>query len=296
MRPILVLAGTFLTLSLSQLFAAELSWLSFDEALTKARAERNVILVELRGCPQAAEGQETPKCHPPSAETTAKISSSPILANAMREFIRARVEVGNDNSPNISYLLAQSPPIPAAALVDPSGTIVATWRLDDASIHLNNLNVARKNKAPMLKSYDLRAKGAHREADLLLGDVNLTMGHAHKALKIYERTIIAFDTAGEADRARATRLRIENVRHLLGRQRVAIAEAERLLRDAPPAVAAEGYLIIGEMYARDKAQALAVDAYRRALEIAPAGSPHSVTARRALLRLGETTDVPVDTG
>jgi tetratricopeptide (TPR) repeat protein len=167
------------------------------------------------------------------------------------------------------YQLARRPPVEADATLGRARILVRMGATRDALAELNGL--IRDNK--------LRA-----QALVLAGDCYSDLQQAEKARHSYEDAVKYGPQLGEAAFKLARSL------HDAGRRKPSIDMFERALKlgGDQATYAAESYLLLGDAHRESHANANAVRAYKRYLELAPPDAPARSEVNRHITLLGGT--------
>ena len=255
----------------------------YAAALSRARAERRMILVDLRKGPDPVQDR-----------FIALSEAEPPIARAYRSFILARLEAGSEaRPPAVAKLLAQKPPVPSFVVVDPAGTYVTSWAwFDDLSTHLNFLNLARGEMKAMLEAFDVRESGAAAEADARLGDINLRITHVFRARDFYSRAVDEFLMESKDNKAQKAAIGVQVTNYLVGMQKAALSELRKMISGSSSDVGAAAHLAIGRMHNYSHEERAAASAFHDALRTARHGSAEWSAARNELLRLGDRSVLP----
>lgn len=260
---------------------------NYDAALSQARSERKLILVDLR-----------PGADPTQDRFIELSEAEPPIVRAYRSFILVRIEASAvDRPPSVTRLLAQRPPVPSFVVVDPAGTYVTSWAwFDDLSTHLNYLNLSRGEIKAMLEAYDVRESGAPADADVLLAAINLRITHVFRARDLYSRAVDEYLMQSKDEPAQIAAIGIQVTNYLVGMQKASLSELRKMISSGTPQVAAAAHLAIGKMYDYSKETKAAAAALHEALRTARRGSPEWTEARNMLLRLGDRSILPQTSG
>ncbi|MGZ8851625.1 MAG: VWA domain-containing protein, partial [Thermoanaerobaculia bacterium] len=269
-------------------FGAPVVWLPLPDALKQAAAERKVVVVDFRG-PCTADD---PGCANADRFMVESATHVPIL-RAYSSFVLARADAASSGNPQeVQRLLDQKAPTPSFALVDPDGTLIATWaRFEDSSSHLHFLNLSRDQVPLILRAQAARQRGAAAESDLLLAEVDMRLLNVSRARERFAAAAAAFRAAQDMEHAGKADIAVQVANYYLGLKNAAIKAIRESIAKGSPRVAAHGYLALGRLYliAREVDQALL--SFRKALDVAPRGSSESNEARSALGAMGQTSVV-----
>ncbi|MGZ4778257.1 MAG: VWA domain-containing protein [Thermoanaerobaculia bacterium] len=255
----------------------------YAAALARAKAERKIVLVDVRNASDAGHDK-----------FIADSEAEPPMAHAFRAFVLARVDAGAaEKPPEVVRLLALGAPAPSLALVDPGGTFITAWGwFDNQSRLLNFLNMARRETAGMLDAFDVRERGAAGDADMQLADINLRLLQLNRARDLYRQAVTDFQKESQSEKAEKAAIGALIAEYMTKRDVKILAEMRKLARGSSPAVAASAYLAIGKGHLFNEEKSPAAAAFHDALTAAKEGSPESSAARDALLGLGFRVDAP----
>jgi VWFA-related protein len=200
--------------------------------------------------------------------------------------------------------------VPGLAIYDPDGVQLNvmepqfTW-----SVVVEELLRVRGERARIIRAMNLRRAGHQAEADLILGSALLSARSAKPAAIRLQRAAKGFRAAKSEELAQIANIYEANALYLMGQVGRGRMMIDTILHKAvSDGVAAEAYIALGSMseVASARSAALsnfdhkgatslqkhheadrALNAYRKAYEIAPAGSVALELARYALARLDD---------
>ena len=255
------------------------------DALARAKAERKLVLVDIRRGPDPAQ----------DAFLAATETAAP-LARSYASFIRARVIVPAEPGPTppapgtpLANLLDQHPPVPSFLVLDPAGYLATSWIwYANPSTHLNSMNMVRDETSGILRSFDLREKGLPGEANQLLGDINIRLRQAFYARELYGRAVQELSFEHKPVQAQKAAISRSVANYLSGAKTEAITELRREASAATSSdVAAAAFLAIGRSYLFNEEKGPAAAAFHDAIAKGEPGSAEWNAARDQLLRLGD---------
>ena len=251
----------------------------YAAALVRARAERKPLLVDVRKGPD------------PVQDTFVALSEAQEpIARAYRSFVLARVDaIATERSPEVAQFLAQNPPVPSFAVVDPGGTFVTSWIwFDNLSTHLNYVNMTRHEIPAILRAFDAREKGNAGAADVMLAELNLRLLQVFRARNLYEIARDEFLKASNETDATKAAIGQQLAIYMSGKTNEALAELRKFtVKGTPSDIAAAAYVAIAKAYLHKEQIGPASAAFHDALGTAKEGTREWRQARDALLKLGD---------
>ena len=284
---------TFLAVTLCTLFAvgamAEEWSRDLDAALVQSAEQQKLVLLHLRGsCGR--------RCNEPLDKLLAEGAKYAPIAAEYGNFILVRVEE-RDSSPALKKVLEQKPGTPALLFVTSDGMIFQPRREYETPNELIDLLTRVRGQAPhLLLASSLRSAGKPGDADLTLGDAYLQLRAIGWARERFYAAAAAFKREGrthDEEFARTYGLYADYFYYAMGRNSTRVTQSMvDLLRVAQfssdKANAAEAWMAVGGIRQTTHDDSGAIRAYRRAYELAAAGSPTRQNARAILERLGDT--------
>lgn len=276
--------------SLVALGAAAEEWSrDLDAALVQSAEQQKLVLLHLRGsCGR--------KCNEPLDKLLAEGGQYAPIAAEYGNYILVRAEE-RDPSPALKKVLEQKPAPPALAIVTPDGTMFQPWRtLETANDLIDMLSRTRAQAPHLLRAAELRKAGKTGDAELTLGDAFLQLRATGWARDRFYAAAAAFKREGRAhdeEFARTYGLYADYFYFAMTRNSTRVTQSMvDLLRVAQfssdKANAAEAWMAVGGIRQTTHDDSGAIRAYRRAYELAGAGSPTRANARATLERLGDT--------
>lgn len=265
------------------------AWLSsWNDAVATAQQEKRLLLVDLR---RACSG-----CDPATDALYAKADEHAAVRQQYASFVLLRTTPEELPGAELKRLRA-----PLLLLVDPNGEAVATARRPE---DLNELSALlsrfREAEALLVRAAALREQGRDPEADFARGDALLALENVRAASTYFRRAAEKFRRAGDARREENAgmyaafcdyiipRGRRGQRDQLSARQVGARTRLEQIARFSRHVEnSAEAWLLIGGIARMNEASREAVASFRRAYDIAPAGSYASKTALEALRQLDD---------
>lgn len=252
----------------SLLLASTLAWSpSIDDALARAKAEKKVVLVHLRASSERANRE--------ADATLVRAEANENIALMLESFVLART---TESLPG-SRIVA-----PALAALDPDGRLVFTVQVRNEKEIGRMLGPLRDHSRELLRSWEVRSTASQAAADMILGRVIANLGHGRRAIEVLSAAAKKLRAEGDEGTALYADLWTGVAFYTIhDRQRAWkmidwVAHRKR----APPLVVAEAWAFIGDMHMAERRKDRAIEAYRTAYEMAPAGSPALRVARRAL--------------
>jgi VWFA-related protein len=261
--------------------SANAQWLTFDDALVKARAEGKPLIVYLSGaCRSCNRG---PDAFLDAAE------KHEAIGRLYAPFVRARASVDSKAGSVLRQLLAEKAPIPSILVLEPGGTLVAVWKYwDDLDIYANFLRLLR-DEVPVMRQASARHDGGDQgEADLMIADVATHLLMYDRSKVLYRRALDDFHRRGNREREQFARIGLDFAEFLSGNRMTVVNELQRtILAAQSPKNKATGYLVLGSMEVLEGNRHGAVSAFRAALQAAEPDTQESKAARWQLEALGD---------
>lgn len=262
------------------LLATTLTWSdSLDEALQRAQSEKKLVVVYLR----ASESREVLNLKPDAVVDRAAANEN--IAYLMQSFVLVKTSVPGP------FLRGQA--TPSLVVLDPHGLRVMTIDVRDEKGIAMALGALRERTPELVRASEARAKGKAARADVILGRELILLGLDVRAIKLLESAARELKREGDAGPAAYAKMwegvgRFKTGSMTRGKDLIkAVARS-----DAPPEVLAEAWMWLGDIALQErvgresfvlaKAVAEAIGHYRKAYEIAPAGSAILTRARAAL--------------
>jgi VWFA-related protein len=284
-RGIIFTICSFLALSAS----AEVWSRDLDAALVQAEREQKLVVLHLRG----ACGR---RCNADLDKLLAAAGQHPAIAAAYQHFLLVRVEE-LDISPALAKVNGQRPHKPSLLIVDPSGQILEPKQgFENANGLIDFLSQIRDQSPRLLRAAAFRKAGKAADADLALGDAYLHMQAMERARDLFRAAAGEYrkeNRPQDEEFARTYAFYADFFFQALSRNRSKTNDATvALLRIAQfsawPENAAEAWMALGGIRRTEHDVPGAIRAFRRAYEVAAAGSPTRQNARHELESLGDT--------
>jgi VWFA-related protein len=248
---------------LAFVLAAALTWTPLPDALDRAKAERKLVILHLRI---------------PSEEADAKLAralENENLSLMLQPFVLARKQG------RLPTVTAQPPLLVA---MDPDGRVIQWTRIDSAQEIGAMLGVVREHAPELLRSWEMRKTETQAAADVVFGRTLVRMGAGMRAAKLLADAGHTLRREGKHDLALHADLWIGVAQFGAGFRPAGRNTVTRIVndKDAPPIVVAEAYGILGEFAVAERRRGDAVAYYRKAYDLAPAGSALLRHVRREL--------------
>lgn len=265
-------------------------WLSsWNDAVAAARHENRLLLVDLR---RACSG-----CDPATDALYAKADAHVAIQQQYAPFVLLRTTPTELPGAELKRLRA-----PLLLVVDPNGEPVATARRpEDLNEFSALLTRFREAGALLVRAAALREQSRDAEADFAQGDALMALENPKAAKTYFGRAAEKFRRAGDAQHEENAELYAAFCDYIIpqvrqgqrngptSRQIGARTKLERIARFSRHVEnAAEAWLLIGGIARLNAAPREAVASFRRAYEMAPAGSYASKSALAALQQLDDT--------
>ena len=252
---------------LALILAATLDWSPLPDALDQAKREQKLVILHLRIPSEKANAEGDAKL--------AKAMENENLALMMQPFVLARKQ---GRLPTVTA----APPLLVA--MDPDGRVLQWTRINSAQEIGAMLGVVREHAPEVLRSWEMRKTDTNAAADVVLGRTLVRMGAGMRAVKLLADAADALRREGKHDLALYADMWIGVGQFGAGFKpsgRNAVTKVAHN-KDAPPMIVAEAYSLLGEMAIVDRRRLEAVAHYRKAYDLAPAGSPLLRHVRREL--------------
>ncbi|HEX6088496.1 MAG TPA: VWA domain-containing protein [Thermoanaerobaculia bacterium] len=253
--------------ALPLILAAALTWSPLPDALDRAKAEQKLVILHLRIPSEKANAEGDAKL--------AKALENENLALMLQPFVLAKKQ---GRLPTVNA----QPPLLVA--MDPDGRVLQWTRVNSAQEIGAMLGTVREHGPEILRSWELRKTDTQAAADVVLGRTLVRMGAGMRAAKLLADTADALRREGKHGLALYADMWIGVAQFGAGFKPSGRNAVTKVVtsKDAPPMVVAEGYSLLGEMAIVDRRRMEAVAHYRKAYELAPAGSPLLRHVRREL--------------
>ncbi|MCU1350488.1 MAG: VWFA-related Acidobacterial domain protein [Acidobacteria bacterium] len=282
-----------LAFTLSTLFALAANgevWSGdLDAALVRAEGEQKLVLLHLRGgCGR--------RCNEPLDKLLAEAGRYAPIATAYQHFILVRSDELS-RSAAMKKVLAQKPRRPSLLLVDPEGQMLQPRRpFQSANELIDFLSLVRDQAPQIVRAAELRKAGRRGEADLALGDAFLHLESVEKARDLFRSAASEFRKANDRKDEEFARTYASFAEYFYyswggnaAKAQMAVIDLLRVAEfPGTPSNAAEAWMAIGGIRKSERDPAGAIRAYRRAYELAAAGSITRDGARQELEHLGDT--------
>ena len=261
--------------------AAHADWLSYDEAIEKARQEQKPILLYLR--------VNCDRCNRDADQLLAEAEKHEPITLSYQPFVRARIDA---MSKAPQSLRAQKAPAPALLVLEPSGTYVTAWTDWNASRYLNFLRLTRAQAKAIVDASRLRE---HDSGEAEIADANVAIDTLmfDRARQHFDSARDEFRKQGKGEREELAEMGSAFAAFLGGERRHSLNDLTRAVQASKSSHnRAYGYGNLGTMNLILRDRAAAATAYREALAAAAPGSPEAEEAQNELIALGVAKPAP----
>lgn len=252
---------------LALVLAATLTWPPLPGALDRAKSEQKLVILHLRIPSEKANAEGDAKL--------ARALENENLALMLEPFVLARKQ---GRLPTVTA----RPPLLVA--MDPDGRVIQWTRINSEQEIGTMLGVVREHAPEILRSWEMRKSESDAAADVVFGRTLVRMGAGMRAAKTLAHAADALRREGKRDLALHAEMWIGVAQFGAGLKPAGRSTVTKILNDrnAPPLLVAEAYSILGDMAVAERRRLEAIEHYRRAYDLAPAGSPLLRHVRREL--------------
>ncbi|HYC92353.1 MAG TPA: VWA domain-containing protein [Thermoanaerobaculia bacterium] len=253
--------------TLPLILAATVAWSPLPDALDRAKAEGKLVILHLRIPSEKANAEGDAKL--------ARAIENENLALMLQPFVLARKQG------RLPTVTAQPPLLVA---MDPDGRVIQWTRINSDQEIGTMLGVVREHAPELLRSWEMRKTETRAAADVAFGRTLVRMGAGMRAAKLLADAADGLRREGKQELALHAEMWIGVAQFGAGFNPSGRSTVTKIANDrnAPPAVVAEAYSILGDFAVAERQRLQAVTYYRKAYELAPAGSPLLRHVRREL--------------
>jgi Ca-activated chloride channel family protein len=256
----------------------------YDAALQQAKDTKRPLLVHFRS--------SCGICNKPTDKALRDAEKHEPIVKLYESFVRVRVNDGAVVG-EVGKLIEQNPPSASLLIVDPNGRLIFAVKSIEPNAYLGLLKQASDDGPTIVQAAALRASGRAGDADHLLGGLYLRFGQASLARDAFELARRELEKAGQGEQAELAGIHADFARGLMrGIEKdngmSALMRATMFAKSKMNV--AEAWMGIGTISKVGLDRHTAVKAYRKARELAPAGSAIAAQARRELELLDDHSD------